>query len=329
MLVLDQMQKHYLFSQGKGVTKELAKVSAFMEAIELWFAENISIPDMCGSYCQLIKDFNCLQPSSVYSELFDNTHLDDASIAWLAGKELISDQDAFLPFDLLYLNDTLGNVTAFKLNRSTNGLASGNNTEEALIHAICEVIERHNYFHWLKSDIAISEVSHQGFQDKDIDSIVDSIMKPGHRLHIFDATIEIALPTFVCIIVDANNKIRPAIGKGAHLNKRVAVLRALTEAAQSRLTLISGSRDDILSDQYRMFPLSVIERKQDLVDFNAIACLGLTGSISQDLDLLIDLIAQHGFKKIFFHEHKKSVKKDFSIVHVVIPGTKFTAEAGY
>lgn len=36
---------------------------------------------------------------------------------------------------------------------------------------------------------------------------------------------------------------------GCHRSRAVALLRALTEAAQSRLTMIAGTRDDILVHQ--------------------------------------------------------------------------------
>jgi ribosomal protein S12 methylthiotransferase accessory factor YcaO len=41
-------------------------------------------------------------------------------------------------------------------------------------------------------------------------------------------------------------------GTGTHLAKSVALSRALTEAAQARLTSISGNRDDILPKYYQL-----------------------------------------------------------------------------
>ncbi len=38
---------------------------------------------------------------------------------------------------------------------------------------------------------------------------------------------------------------------GTHRRREIALLRALTEAAQSRLTYIAGSRDDIFSEDFR------------------------------------------------------------------------------
>ena len=43
-----------------------------------------------------------------------------------------------------------------------------------------------------------------------------------------------------------------AEGKGCHPARHVALLRALTEAAQSRLTWISGARDDMPRSEYEL-----------------------------------------------------------------------------
>jgi ribosomal protein S12 methylthiotransferase accessory factor YcaO len=47
-------------TQGKGISKELARISAIMEAIEMWHAENLCGPDMLGSYATLSKKHNLL-----------------------------------------------------------------------------------------------------------------------------------------------------------------------------------------------------------------------------------------------------------------------------
>jgi len=66
-----------------------------------------------------------------------------------------------------------------------------------------------------------------------------------------DATADTAVPTFTCILAD-KNPMQPRWtlkglfgGHGSHLDPIVALMRAITEAVQSRLTHIAGSRDDM------------------------------------------------------------------------------------
>jgi len=65
----------------------------------------------------------------------------------------------------------------------------------------------------------------------------------------------------------SDSKVRlmyPTAGMGCHPVRAVAMLRALTEAAQSRLTAIAGSRDDLPRsdyDRYRNPDLLAANRK--------------------------------------------------------------------
>jgi ribosomal protein S12 methylthiotransferase accessory factor len=51
--------------------------------------------------------------------------------------------------------------------------------------------------------------------------------------------------------VDRARRLPAAMGGGCHPDRAVALSRAITEAAQSRLTLIAGSRDDCPPAHYR------------------------------------------------------------------------------
>ena len=50
---------------------------------------------------------------------------------------------------------------------------------------------------------------------------------------------------------DLARRLPAAMGGGCHPDRGIALSRALTEAAQSRLTLIAGSRDDCPPGHYR------------------------------------------------------------------------------
>ena len=43
-------------SQGKGISKPLAKISAIMEGVEGWHAENLSPPDLWGTHAELSQN---------------------------------------------------------------------------------------------------------------------------------------------------------------------------------------------------------------------------------------------------------------------------------
>jgi ribosomal protein S12 methylthiotransferase accessory factor len=84
---------------------------------------------------------------------------------------------------------------------------------------------------------------------------------------IWDVTSDLGMPAFRVLIFDrwAQSElavIPVAFGAGAHPERGVALTRALTEAAQSRLTLISGARDDFarrMYEQWKLTPEAVAE----------------------------------------------------------------------
>jgi ribosomal protein S12 methylthiotransferase accessory factor len=72
---------------------------------------------------------------------------------------------------------------------------------------------------------------------------------------VWDVTSDVGIAAFRAVIFDdtADTLSRPfpaAFGAGCHPDRVVAIARALTEAAQSRLTVISGSRDDFGRARY-------------------------------------------------------------------------------
>jgi ribosomal protein S12 methylthiotransferase accessory factor len=79
--------------------------------------------------------------------------------------------------------------------------------------------------------------------------LLDKYRTAGVDVAVWNATSDVGICCFVCWILDrgANDfrRIGLAQGAGCHPNRGVALARALTEAAQSRLTRVVGSRDDM------------------------------------------------------------------------------------
>jgi ribosomal protein S12 methylthiotransferase accessory factor len=143
--------------------------------------------------------------------------------------------------------------------RNTNGLASGNTRAEALLHALCELVERDaDALHHL-DDARQSECR------LDLDTVDDPVAADllarfeaaGIDVMAWEVTSDVRVATFQVVIHDrtADAVFRPlpaAYGAGTHPDRASALIRALTEAAQSRLTHIAGSRDDLTRARYRV-----------------------------------------------------------------------------
>jgi ribosomal protein S12 methylthiotransferase accessory factor len=97
--------------------------------------------------------------------------------------------------------------------------------------------------------------------------VIARFAQAGVLVGVWEITSDVGLPAFVCRVVDAQpNPFRPlyaAEGAGCHRSAAIALLRALLEAAQARLTLIVGSRDDWLRHEYaRALDPAYVERRR-------------------------------------------------------------------
>jgi ribosomal protein S12 methylthiotransferase accessory factor len=68
-------------------------------------------------------------------------------------------------------------------------------------------------------------------------------------------TSDLGVPAYTCVILDRPDRDGRRVfgafgGSGCHTAPAIALLRALTEAVQSRLTFIAGSRDDMYRNEY-------------------------------------------------------------------------------
>jgi ribosomal protein S12 methylthiotransferase accessory factor len=91
--------------------------------------------------------------------------------------------------------------------------------------------------------------------------LLDQLRRAGFTTAVWDITSNIGIPAFYSVIIDRlNDAEHLGVGAGCHPDRSIALLRALTEAAQVRLTYITGARDDLTP-----FEFSRAGRAQKLV----------------------------------------------------------------
>jgi YcaO-like protein with predicted kinase domain len=234
--------------QGKGVTIDAAKASAIMEAVECFHAENIILPLQRASFAGMSGAGDVADPAKL--PRCGGRIYADESVLWVAGRDLLSGRTLWVPYELVSVDFTVPLPTPAGLfQATTNGLAAGNDCYEAMLHALYEVVERDAVALWR----ALPEPS-QDASALDLGEIdgafgrrlLTSFTRAGVSLRIWDVTSDIGLPTFVCLAAspDEPGAVEPELGSGCHCDRDIALTRALTEAAQARLTRISGARDD-------------------------------------------------------------------------------------
>ena len=224
---------------GKGATVEESRISAIMEGIERYSSEIHDRRIEMMTYPEMTLHGRVLDPKDlILPEGADTDHL----LPWVEGYDIANDEPIFVPAHAVFHPLPQRYRPLFRT--TTNGLASGNTREEAIFHALAEVIERDAWSlveasrYTGLSVVDIDDESLTGMQKKFADAQVEVTVK--------DITSDIGIPTMAAVADDVllRDPTLLTIGIGTHTSARIAVMRALTEVAQSRLTQIHGARED-------------------------------------------------------------------------------------
>jgi ribosomal protein S12 methylthiotransferase accessory factor len=247
-------------SQGKGSDLAAAKASGLMESIESYHAERITLPLKLGSYEDLRYTHRLVDIERLPRRT-DSRFTPYGQLLWIEGRDLVGDQALWVPYELVHLNYTLPMPTGHGcFVASSNGLASGNHALEAISHGICEVVERDATTLWHLLDEGRRDrtrVDLNSVDDPRCRDALDRFAAANVWVAVWETTSDVGIPAFLCRALEADppprSGYRPCTGMGCHPSREVSLLRALTEAAQSRLTFISGARDDMSRGEYAEF----------------------------------------------------------------------------
>ncbi len=280
---------------GKGTTKSQAKVSALMEAIERFcsLSGTYSRSFIQGNYLELSKSYGkVLHPTEVVEPVNQSYNDSNSTLEFLPASDLISKEVVLVPAQLAFSRYSAKPpaTNAFPYSH-TNGLASGNTFEEAICHALCEVIERDasSIADLCASSIPYSileKVAKEGanrgypikqipaedkfvdepsiFPDVDVSEIteeyepigclVKKFVRAEIPLSIKNITRkDIGIPTFVASSSEwiNHNYGLFAKGYGTHPDARIALIRAILEVSQTRAANIQGARDNLRRIEYK------------------------------------------------------------------------------
>ena len=291
--VLPGTEDYIWVYSGKGPTGAHAKASALMECVERYS----SLPGtaarhyITGTYEKFAAEQgreNVLHPDDILEPLkFE--YKDNMQMDFLEGVDLFTRNKTLVPAGIALSRYEPINpaVNPFQFSH-TNGLASGNVLEEAICHAICEVIERDAVsladlrssaipFHVLRtmtevlqrSGLNVNSLSSDLYVDDpdifpEVDisavdfpyarSLINRFKEENIPLLIKDITTDIGIPTFIATSVQwvTHDYGYLAEGHGTHPDARIALVRAITEVSQTRAANIQGARDDLRRMNYEM-----------------------------------------------------------------------------
>ncbi|MEU9438939.1 YcaO-like family protein [Streptomyces sp. NPDC048252] len=127
-------------SQGKGANALLAKLSAVMEAIELWHVEQPLPVVARGPTAEVAP--HCPVAALPLTVPYPARVLSRMVWEWTPATGLVGGETMLLPVDLVRRRAQRPQWSPDLMRATSTGLACGNSWDEALLHALFEVVER-------------------------------------------------------------------------------------------------------------------------------------------------------------------------------------------
>jgi YcaO-like protein with predicted kinase domain len=320
-------------SQGKGWDLDAARASAIMEAVESFHAERVLLPLKLAGYNELQDSGHRVVEIGLPPLVPAGRFHGDQPLLWIEGEDLLRSEKIWVPYQLVhtaYTSRMRFDLSSFAA--SSVGLASGNHPLEALSHAICEVVENDADWRFSRlsekerraSQIDLATVDHLQCRE-----LLERCAAAGVAVAVWDITSRIGLAAFRCHIAESEDdpvrRLAPGGGLGCHPVRHIAFLRALTEAVQSRLTAIAGSRDDMLRWRYQSWrdPANLAEQRRLARAPGSRAFCAVPSheadSFQDDVERELDLLRGAGYGRAIMVD---LTRPEFGIpvVRVLIPG---------
>lgn len=212
------LSKNLTVSQGKGLDHDAARASAVFESIEL------SVAEKCNDQHYKFQ---------------------------FVGNDLITGAHVLVDNESVAVNFACASSTPGRPSfNHSNGLASARSAEAAILQALLELAERE-----IRAEAGNDSTLFTSLTRLDEWKVLQkfpALLSREVQLNLWSLTSEWGVHCVVARLWSADFPVA-CLGSGAHVDPEVAAVRALTEAAQSRLTSISGGRDDVEIPASRYF----------------------------------------------------------------------------
>ena len=319
-------------SSGKGLDWESAAASAAMEAIEMFHAEQPGLKVLKGTYSQVSEDYMaaCVDDLPRRKKSLFHAAL---PLSWTFAWDITGQQEVVVPLQMIQLREhsamhVFSRAAGFPTD--TNGLASGNHFLEALCAGIYEVIERDAWAcHLYAAQTTRHEVPKVNLsllEHHRVGDVLERLYAADLQVHLYDCKVDTDVPVYRAVLCDPVDLGIPlADGYGAHLDPAVAMLRALTEAAQSRTVAISGSRDDMLDIHHGNVGLAALRRQIQRLDAqpasrDARELESEAGrTFQEDVHVLASRLKMAGIDQVLVVE-LAAFAESMSVLKVIVPG---------
>lgn len=221
-------------SMGKGTTAQGSKAGALAEGAEWLLARGIG--ELPGYQCALEKDIagtNVVTIASLLEHvatatppILEKIHALDDACHWVDGYSIIHETTKKLPLEYI------------RLISGPNGKATGNNLEEAILHAALEIFERRAQVTVLRNRMVVPTIDLSTITEPVVLRQINFFRRHNIEVTLKDLSFGGVLPCIGAYFVDHNIpkdlQFRHFFKVGTSFDTGEALLRMFTEYAQGR-----------------------------------------------------------------------------------------------
>lgn len=258
----------YLFANGKGVTRELALCSAYGEFIErlqcgLFFYKFRTLEDdpvlnlhSYASDARYVSKAELLEHSDWMEPICTTYGVTKETVAGLCQMYANSEQILTLPYHDVFSGESVYLPAAFVEHiYCTNGCCAGNTREEAWIHALSEMMERHCCIEMMCSDKALPAIPAETLNRfSKVRRILEQVREQGDfTVEVLDCSHGLGYPVIATRIINKKTH-RYVVNPAADPILEIAIERSMTELFQGRTLTHLGlnANETILSHANEM-----------------------------------------------------------------------------
>jgi ribosomal protein S12 methylthiotransferase accessory factor len=340
-------------SGGKGMTEMQAKVGGMCEAIErysgVYRGEEFEIRTTLAALgddginpmsCMLYSPqqyagrqaWNASQPHTKFHlvpEPFDP----DREVSWTPAWSLTLNRFRYVPSAYCYYGHP-DLKSSFNCIADANGCAAGNVLEEAILQGFLEMVERDAVALWWYNRLRRPGVDLDSFDEPYFRALANFYRGINREMWVLDITSDLGIPTFAGVSRRVDRPVEDIIiGFGAHLDPKLAILRALTEVNQFLPAVTRVNADGSTqywfndSDAINWWKTATIVDKPFVTPDPAAPRHTASGyprfgvrDIKESVELCVQTVAARGLETIVVDHTRPDV--GFSVVKVIVPGLR-------
>jgi ribosomal protein S12 methylthiotransferase accessory factor len=341
-------------SSGKGISEAQAKASALCEAIERYSGERTGAEVIVtASFREIRERFgtDAIHPNEVM--LYSNRQLaeheawnekkskfnrvpdaldESVPIDWTPVWSLTHARHKYLPTQLLYYQSKASAACdTFYSMGCSNGNASGNNLEEAVLQGFCELVERDAVALWWYNRLRKPGVAVESFEEPYLLDLRGYYQTLGREAWALEITSDLGIPAFAAVSrLCAGPEERILFGLGCHFDARIALQRAFAEMNQM-LALAQGGEDGKLAiedeETLSWLKTATLANRPYMAPHETMAtkqredCPSLhSGNLLEDIRLCRSIVEERGMEVLVLDQTRPDVK--MPVVKVIVPGLR-------